>query len=95
VALELSPLIADKDLDFEIATTTAPVRSMSGCCANSPATLLQRHQAHARRGTLSVQLVADLQLGRAHVRRQRSGLPPLRERLFQPFRPARPAAAQA
>ena len=29
IALELAPLVADKDIDFEIATQPAPVRGMS------------------------------------------------------------------
>ena len=38
VALDLSPLIAEKDLDFEIDTVPRRCTHTNGCCANSRAT---------------------------------------------------------
>ena len=50
VALELSPLIADKDLDFEIATAPAPVRAHEWMLRELARNLLHNAIRHSPRG---------------------------------------------
>ena len=75
VALELSPLIADKDLDFEIATTPAPVRSHEWMLRELTRNLLHNaiKQSPAG-GTLSVQVIADANSVALTFTKFRSGL---------------------
>jgi two-component system sensor histidine kinase TctE len=89
VALELSPLIADKDLDFEIATTTAPVRSHEWMLRELTRNLLHNaiKQSPAG-GTLSVQVIADANSVALTFADSGPGIAAtLRARLFQPFSP--------
>ena len=87
VALELSPLIADKDLDFEIATMAAPVRSHEWMLRELTRNLL--HNAIKKsppRGTLAVRVVADANSAALTLADSGPGISAeLRARLFQPF----------
>jgi two-component system, OmpR family, sensor histidine kinase TctE len=89
VALELSPLIAGKDLDFEIATTSAPVRSHEWMLRELTRNLL--HNAIKQTpagGALSVQVVADANSAALTLADSGPGIAAgLRARLFQPFSP--------
>ena len=59
VALDLSPLIADKDLDFEIATQPAPVRSHEWMLRELTRNLLHNAVRHGPEGgRLAVRVVA-------------------------------------
>jgi two-component system sensor histidine kinase TctE len=89
VALELSPLIAGKDLDFEIATTAAPVRSHEWMLRELTRNLLHNaiKQSPAG-GALSVQVVADANSVALTLGDSGPGIAEgLRARLFQPFSP--------
>jgi two-component system sensor histidine kinase TctE len=87
MALELSPLIADKDLDFEIATAPAWVRAHEWMLRELTRNLLHNAIRHSPAGgSLSVQLVKDAQFATATIADQGPGIPEeLRHRLFQPF----------
>lgn len=89
VALELSPLIADKDLDFEIATTAAPVRSHEWMLRELTRNLLHNaiKQSPAG-GALGVHVVADANSVALTLADSGPGIAAgLRARLFQPFSP--------
>jgi two-component system sensor histidine kinase TctE len=87
VALELSPLIADKDLDFEIATAEAPIRAHEWMLRELSRNLL--HNAIKQNppgGALSVRVVADGNSVALTVADTGLGISSeLRARLFQPF----------
>jgi two-component system, OmpR family, sensor histidine kinase TctE len=87
VALELSPLIADKDLDFEIATVPARVRSHEWMLRELTRNLLHNAiKLTAARGRLYVQLVADANSAALTFADSGPGIAEgLRARLFQPF----------
>jgi two-component system, OmpR family, sensor histidine kinase TctE len=87
VALELSPLIADKDLDFEIATMPARVRSHEWMLRELTRNLLHNAiKLTAAGGRLSVQLVADANSAALTFADSGPGIAEgLRARLFQPF----------
>jgi two-component system, OmpR family, sensor histidine kinase TctE len=89
VALELSPLIAGKDLDFEITTTAAPVRSHEWMLRELTRNLLHNAIRHTPVGSaLSVQVVADVNSVALTFADSGPGLASgLRARLFQPFSP--------
>jgi two-component system, OmpR family, sensor histidine kinase TctE len=89
VALELSPLIAGKDLDFEITTTAAPVRSHEWMLRKLTRNLLHNAIRHTPVGSaLSVQVVADVNSVALTFADSGPGLASgLRARLFQPFSP--------
>lgn len=89
VALELSPLIADKDLDFEIATTRAPVRSHEWMLRELTRNLLHNAiKLTPAGGALSVQLVSDANSVALTLADSGPGIAAgLRARLFQPFSP--------
>jgi hypothetical protein len=60
VALDLSPLLADKDIDFEIATVPAPVRAHDWMLRELTRNLLHNAIKHTPAGcSLSVRVVAD------------------------------------
>jgi two-component system sensor histidine kinase TctE len=89
VALELSPLVAGKDLDFEIATTPAPVRCHEWMLRELTRNLLHNaiKQSPAG-GTLSVRVLADANSVALTFADSGPGIAEaLRARLFQPFSP--------
>ena len=87
VALDLSPLIAEKHLDFELQAVPAPVRAHEWALRELTRNLLHNAIRHSPSGApLTIRLQAD---GR-HVALTVSDAGPgisdeLRERLFQPF----------
>ena len=87
VALDLSPLIADKELDFEISTTAAPVRTHDWMLRELARNLLHNAISHTPAGaSLRLRLVSDDRHAALVVSDSGPGLPQeLRERLFQPF----------
>ncbi|HET8744331.1 MAG TPA: sensor histidine kinase [Ramlibacter sp.] len=87
VALELAPLIADKDLDFEIDTAPAPVRGHEWMLRELARNLLHNAVKHTPRGrALSVRVTADAEGAAFVVSDSGPGLPEeLQPRLFQPF----------
>ncbi|MBG9387483.1 sensor histidine kinase [Caenimonas aquaedulcis] len=89
VALELSPLIADKDLDFEIHTTPAPMRCHEWMLRELTRNLLHNAIKHSPPGRpLAVRVVADANSSALTISDSGPGIPAeLRARLFQPFSP--------
>lgn len=87
IALELAPLIADKDLDFEIATQPAPVRAHDWMLRELSRNLLHNAIKHTPRGgALSVRVVTDRNAAALTVADTGAGIPAeLQPRLFQPF----------
>jgi two-component system sensor histidine kinase TctE len=87
MALELSPLIAEKDLDFEIATVPAPVQAHEWMLRELTRNLLHNAIRHTPAGgPLSVQLVKDANSAALTLADSGPGIPAeLRTRLFQPF----------
>ena len=97
VALDLSPLIAEAQLDFEIDTVPAPVRAHEWMLRELTRNLLHnaiKHSPAAR--PPAVRLACDASQAALTHRRQRPGhRAELRSRLFQPLPPATRAAAPA
>ncbi|WP_240786960.1 sensor histidine kinase [Ramlibacter rhizophilus] len=89
VALELSPLIADKDIDFAIETEPAPVAAHEWMLSELARNLLHNAVRHSpAQGMLVVRVEAEPGWAVLQVCDSGPGLPPgLRERLFQPFSP--------
>ena len=87
VALDVSPLIAAKDLDFEISTTPALLRTHDWMLRELSRNLLHNAIRHSPvNGTLSVQLLNDAQTVTLMISDSGPGISPeLRQRLFQPF----------
>ena len=87
VALELSPLIAEKDIDFEIATVPALVRSHEWMLRELTRNLLHNAIRHTPSGgPLSVRMVADTRAVALVITDSGPGITDeLRGRLFQPF----------
>ena len=87
IALELSPLIADKDLDFDITTVRAPVRSHEWMLNELVRNLLHNAIKHTPQGgMLWLRLVADARYAALTVSDSGPGIAAeLRARLFQPF----------
>jgi len=87
VALELSPLIADKELDFEIETMPAPVRSHEWMLRELTRNLLHNAIGHSPAGgPLSVRVDAGAGSAVLAIADSGPGIPAgLRARLFQPF----------
>ena len=92
VALELSPLVAGKDLDFELATVPAPVRAHEWMLRELTRNLLHNAIRHSPDGgPLAVRVGPEA--GAALLAQRASGprlAAPLRPRLFQPFAPGDP-----
>ncbi|WP_298928793.1 sensor histidine kinase [uncultured Ramlibacter sp.] len=87
MALELSPLIAEKDLDFEISTHSAPVMAHEWMLRELSRNLLHNAIRHSPvGGGLAVQVVSDAHAVALTVADAGPGITQaLRGRLFQPF----------
>ena len=87
VALELSPLIAERNLDFGIDTRPAPVRAHDWMLRELTRNLLHNAIRHGREGgSLSVRLVTDPRSLALTISDSGPGIATeLRQRLFQPF----------
>lgn len=87
MALELAPLIADKDIDFDIETQPAVVNAHEWMLRELARNLLHNAVKHTPAGgTLSVRVLADAQAAALVVSDSGPGIPPeLQPRLFQPF----------
>jgi two-component system, OmpR family, sensor histidine kinase TctE len=92
VALELAPLIADEEIEFDIDTQPAPVRAHEWMLRELARNLLHNAVKHTPAGgTLSVRVLADAQAAALVVSDSGPGLAPeLQARLFQPFSPGDP-----
>jgi hypothetical protein len=77
VALELAPLVADKDIDFDIATQPAPVRAHEWMLSELSRNLLHNAIKHSRAGrALSVRVFADARARRWWWRQRAPASPP-------------------
>jgi two-component system, OmpR family, sensor histidine kinase TctE len=87
VALDLSPLLADKDIDFDIETTPASVSTHDWMLRELVRNLLHNAIRHSpQRGQVSVLLSADDKQATLRIRDSGAGISEeLRSRLFQPF----------
>jgi two-component system sensor histidine kinase TctE len=87
VALDVSPLIAAKNLDFEIATTSAPVRTHDWMLRELSRNLVHNAIRYTpEHGTLSVHLSGEGGHATLLIRDSGPGISDeLRKRLFQPF----------
>jgi len=87
VALDLAPLIAQAQLDFDILTQPAPVRAHEWALRELTRNLLHNAIKHsAAGGRLGVTLERDARQATLHIADSGPGIPPeLRQRLFQPF----------
>jgi two-component system sensor histidine kinase TctE len=87
VALDLAPLIAEKELDFDIETTPASVRAHEWMLGELCRNLLHNAIKHSQRcGALSVRLVTDSQYLALTVSDSGPGISgELAARLYQPF----------
>ncbi len=87
VALDVSPLIAAKDLDFEISTVPSLLRTHDWMLRELSRNLLHNAIRHSPvQGALSVQLNSDTHTVTLVIRDSGPGISAeLRERLFQPF----------
>jgi len=87
MALELAPLIADKDIEFDIETQPAPVRAHEWMLRELARNLLHNAVKHTPPGgTLSVRVFADGRAAALVVSDSGPGIPAeLQARLFQPF----------
>ena len=87
VALDLAPLMADRQLDFGIETVPAPVRAHEWALRELTRNLLHNAIKHcAEGGGLTMQIVADARTAALTIADSGPGLSAaMRERLFQPF----------
>ncbi|WP_374669852.1 sensor histidine kinase [Ramlibacter sp.] len=87
VALDLAPLVADKDIDFELDTQPAPLAAHEWMLRELARNLLHNAIKHTPRGgTLSVRVLADRNAAALIVSDSGPGIPAeLAPRLFQPF----------
>jgi two-component system, OmpR family, sensor histidine kinase TctE len=92
MALELSPLIAEKDLDFEIDTAPAAVRSHEWMLSELTRNLLHNAIRHTPAGgPLVVRVAAEAGAAVLAISDSGPGIADeLRARLFQPFSPGNP-----
>jgi two-component system sensor histidine kinase TctE len=86
-ALELAPLVADKDIDFEIETQPAPVLAHDWMLRELARNLLHNAIRHAPAGgALSVRVRAEARVAILEVEDSGPGISAeLQPRLFQPF----------
>jgi two-component system sensor histidine kinase TctE len=87
VALELAPLLAERELDFELDVRPAPVMAHEWALRELVRNLLHNAVKHTPPGTLlAVHLAVDGRHAALTVADGGPGIPEtLRERLFQPF----------
>jgi two-component system sensor histidine kinase TctE len=87
VALDLAPLIAEAQLDFDIRTQPAPVRAYEWALRELTRNLLHNAIKHcAAAGRLDVQLECSPRQALLRIRDSGPGISAeLRQRLFQPF----------
>jgi len=87
MALELAPLVADKDIDFEIETQAAPILAHEWMLRELARNLLHNAIKHTPAGgTLSVRVLADVRTAAMVVSDSGPGVSAeLQARLFQPF----------
>ena len=87
VSLDLSPLIAAKDIDFDIDTQPAPMCAHDWMLRELTRNLLHNAVRHTpAHGTLSVRVLADDRYAALTIADSGPGISPeLRVRLFQPF----------
>ena len=87
MALELAPLVADKDIEFDIETVPAPVLAHEWMLRELARNLLHNAIKHTPAGgTLSVRVLADVRTAALLVSDSGPGIPAeLQARLFQPF----------
>lgn len=87
MALELAPLVADKDIEFDIETRPAPVRAHEWMLRELSRNLLHNAIRHTPvGGTLSVRVFTDGNTAALVVSDSGPGIPAeLQPRLFQPF----------
>jgi two-component system, OmpR family, sensor histidine kinase TctE len=87
MALELAPLIADKDIEFDIETQPAPVRAHDWMLSELSRNLLHNAIKHTPGGgTLSIRVLTDGNTAALVVSDSGPGIAPeLQPRLFQPF----------
>ncbi len=87
MALELAPLVAEKDIDFEIVTQAAPLRAHAWMLSELARNLLHNAIKHTPvGGSLSVRVIADAQAAALTVSDTGPGVAAsLAARLFQPF----------
>lgn len=87
MALELAPLVADKDIEFDIETQPAPVRAHVWMLRELSRNLLHNAVKHTPAGgVLSVRVLADDNTTALVVSDSGPGIPAeLQARLFQPF----------
>ncbi|MFM2036556.1 MAG: hypothetical protein RL459_1821 [Pseudomonadota bacterium] len=92
VALDLSPLLADKDLDFEIQTQEAPVLAHEWMLRELSRNLLHNAIRHSPKGgRLQVTLSGDTPNATLVISDDGPGInDDLRARLFQPFSAGQP-----
>lgn len=87
MALELAPLIADRDIDFDIETRPAPVRGHDWMLRELARNLIHNAIRHTPAGcSLSVRVLADARTAALVVSDSGPGIAgELAARLFQPF----------
>jgi two-component system, OmpR family, sensor histidine kinase TctE len=87
MALELAPLVADNDIEFDIATQPAPVRAHEWMLRELSRNLVHNAIKHTPpAGTLSIRVLTDGNTAALVVSDSGPGVPAeLQARLFQPF----------
>ena len=87
VALDLSPLIAERELDFDIETTTAPVQTHDWMLRELSRNLLHNAIRYSpQHGRLHIKLLSDAQFAALVISDSGPGITAeLQARLFQPF----------
>jgi two-component system sensor histidine kinase TctE len=87
IALDLAPLIADKDIDFDIETVQAPIDAHSWMLSELTRNLMHNAIKHVPQGgAISVRVLADARTAALTVADSGPGLSAeMQARLFQPF----------